>query len=1414
MENKITKKFDRLPSDAGLTFEGVEGIPLEGRKYVKKELDEFINIIKEETKPTIRIIVGEWGMGKDDAYIRYIKPNAKNNYIPLYLSTPTLSNSFKSKEVKALMDTTLNQSLKFLVALFASIKDEQENAPITSQIPDFRAFKDADSFVRKTLSILTQNKEKKLIIYINEFEEILLQDSSLIKDTISGIKETINGQFKPIWENGEFEGCLHFVIAATPDAFYKLQTTEELSLIWGGLGRRIGKITLREIKREEGIEFLWDLLKYSFNGNLPDPPPIMSIGILNGIYRISQGNPGNIVSLFTRLMGSAKINDNYMKIIDYEHFLEFLKDKEISVYGGSTRCLEIENYNKIMSIVEDQRILKLGKDCKQVLSLLIGEHKPFKLLEIEQRLGLDRVVDKIAIINNSLNEKLNIQRAILKLAKLKEGKTIDDIKNKFSEFIRTRDATEVLEIDNFSEPFYKFIDRITFYKFSREKKLEKEIYLPIDDLSILSFFEGISEDRVPEIRNKIRKLCDTSEYYYLASEELLLQIFPTPIPLGLEYIKDREIKMKLWREITRDLVNQQRKYMPEALITILNLSELFTINVEKNVGKDVIIANIEINSLPIRALLYSIRGDIKAEDIEELHKIIKTFKPPLHLILAIYTGEFTEKAKEKLEEKEFDKSGEYILLDIKIHQTLLKKIIIAHKTYTEYLGKIDQKMLLLEAKKITEDELRIYSKINEWIEEQKKRGLIIMDLKSSKSQKALADSLKFYINFMDEIMTSETAFKKNRETLLQFIKFGSKKGFIPDIESVNELEKLSNELAENSFLEKTKNGYKVIDHPVEKRVLKVLSSKREPISSEELRNYFIIGASYQKILEDVFLNILEHKGKIRSYRSQNQRYIELVREIDIRKDLDELFIELQENLSREDIRRYGFCLVAKLRKKRTILVKEFKDFVNNEYSKIKNINNNEILLQKASLLKKLISYFLDEWVPLIEKAAREGKELVNTTKKEIKKLTDDLKYIDDKIRTLIKIETNLINSKEVRDICRLYNTLISIRYSQNYETIKTHFEKYYEENKKLYDHKHHELEYPYFNMKLLILKELTKKVREKINKNSNVTNRLKERFRGIDDKLEKIKMDIKSLTISEKYIISSQIYGFIKVSSKDIMPGLKPERLSIRSILELEDIVTKYLNPIEKNITAIEELIKILKGEIYPKEKELHESIEKRAKDIEYAEKIFDLEDSKEYIEDAKGKLNNIISNYHSQVIIKNRDPNEFLREMKSNNIVKCLNDMMEDLDDIYTTLEDYWRTYQTTAQNYIQLLRDLIKVISKKHKEIDFNSLESSIIVFETMIQPEDFILLTRKLSELENRREEIRNKFYQLIKGILSKNELTVLETIVELSKKRKWIKLETLHSKLKEKNNKLQTKEINEIIGKLKREGYLKIGIGLTL
>ena len=55
---------------------------------------------------------------------------------------------------------------------------------------------------------------------------------------------------------------------------------------------------------------------------------------------------------------------------------------------------------------------------------------------------------------------------------------------------------------------------------------------------------------------------------------------PAPIPRELEFIRNREGRMKLWRDVTKNLAKQYDHYMPAAFTSLIKKSKMFKVDEE------------------------------------------------------------------------------------------------------------------------------------------------------------------------------------------------------------------------------------------------------------------------------------------------------------------------------------------------------------------------------------------------------------------------------------------------------------------------------------------------------------------------------------------------------------------------------------------------------------------------------------------------------------------------------------------------------------------------------------------------------------------------------------------------------------------------------------------------------------------
>jgi len=1397
-----TRIYNRLPSDAGVTFEGFEDIKLKSRESVKEKLEDFMDYCKNARKPAIRVILGEWGEGKTDAYKRYIKPKAEaeNNYA-FFVSASTLSNGYEVPVILKLLKTTSLSAVRFLVVLFSCIREETGE----TRIPDPQNYQDALSYLSAVLNnLIGEERTRRIFIFIDEFEELLLTPARL-RDIISGIKETINGMYTAIDEGGEYEGCVHLIIAATPDAYYRLQADEETSLIFGGLGRRAGVIDLPQIRKEEGIAFLFELLKYAYMNKIPRPFPFSNLGIFNAIFRITRGNPGNIVSLFTRLMNSARINEKFIKVIDSEHFLKFLEKEYIFVYGGSTACLETETFHRFLKIVEDQRIRDIGKKCSLLLKIIVGEFKPFSVEELEERVKYKNIKNLIAIINDNLKRREGIERTILKVSPLRQDKTFRDIEIAFKDFIITTErGDKYIKIDNYSERLDTFEDRISYFTY-KDDNIVRKIYLPSERRSIMSFFEGITFDRAVEIERIINKRLCKDEDYYIASDDLLSQIFPTPVPRELDFIRNREKRLKLWRDVTKNLAEEYERCMPDALIYILKKSKIFPITEKVSHTPEISarFAELTVEGMSINAVFFSVNGDVKGTDIEELWRLVRGRKPPVHCALLIFTGELTQEAEEKIENKGMGKEEENLILEVRVHPTLAKRIICIYKAGFMQAEDVDKILLSSVTKKLVIQELDIPGKINSWLKEQEERGIAISELKIEETSnlREFADTLKFFINFIEYEGTAREIFSKNQE-LLEYTRYAAKKvGLIPDIQ-LPKFNRIVGDLLNNGFLVRLKDRYRIQRHPVENRILKILE-KEIKVSQRELEAFFIL--KNRRYLRDVFLPLLEYKGLI---KKEGNNYL-LTDKNELLSDVENYYRRFKKLTEIERYQNYGYIYMVKERGERFISLTKFDSFIDKLYRQIQEMFglNEEIVLQKLSLMKRLLEHFIEELSPLFEKASEEGEEILTSAHSFQISIKSSIDKVREECNKWLKLKFETENIKEYKEIQKILKEINKCVTLTN-EGIREIINKFKEEEKKKFFFRNDEKNAFYFNPKLYIMNTLFQEMKKK--EIIKIVERVEEEFRIFNSRQKEIESILKEKEIDKKFKISYSILKILNQLSKSILPQTQPMTLKMIELKDLLKFVQQNRQLIDSNLNYLRSCTTLI-DELYDVEEKFVNYLEECRSLSSYAFSVFDIEEYATIAKNFETALKKLTSEYESYLQeIQLENPQLILGKIKD--LKTRISKLKKKLSYERSSIDSKWEEYVKTTEDFISNINDILRLLKRLSRNVE--RIKSQLDKIQKHIAEKGINELDIKLSELEQMKHEVRNALYESLKEVLTENELQLIEfLVVRLKKeKRKWLPVEEIYQ-FAEVNLQIESSRTTEILRKLVNQGILREGIALA-
>ena len=103
---------------------------------------------------------------------------------------------------------------------------------------------------------------------------------------------------------------------------------------------------------------------------------------------------------------------------------------------------------------------------------------------------------------------------------------------------------------------------------------------------------------------------------------------------------------------------------------------------------------------------------LKSIDVEEIDNYIKITEPPIHCCVILYTGDITPDAQEKILDKELGKDGKNVIIDIKLHPNLARRLICTHRVQKENPESIDAVALESVIRSIITLELNFDNKLD------------------------------------------------------------------------------------------------------------------------------------------------------------------------------------------------------------------------------------------------------------------------------------------------------------------------------------------------------------------------------------------------------------------------------------------------------------------------------------------------------------------------------------------------------------------------------------------------------------------------------------------------------------------------------------------------------------------------------
>jgi hypothetical protein len=991
-EDEFLEEFYQLPSITGKDVISLEEYAKLPRAGTYRKIESFLEGVRKSKETKLLFIIAEWGEGKTSIYEGLLKkPEVIKHDLIIPVSTRRLLNAINSYAQK--FYDTQSSGIRFFACLLCAMKDVIENDLVNIKpfdkikIPFKKEDEPTMGFVLNGLRSMfgALNADSRVIIFLDEFEDMLDESSILQNFVIGGLLEVINGYPRCLCE-GTYAGRFHIVIAVTPPAYQKLSTAT-LTDTGRLFGQRAQVIELEKLDRKNAYEFILGVIKYIWNGKLTKLP-FSKTGMFNAIYLATMGNPRAIINVIELLITQAKTYapEGKIKVINPSDFVSILSGRKVKVYGGDVNILDKNSLNMFYKEVETQcknQKLDFNK-CLNFAGMFLAVPVPISEQNIKEELNLkeNEYRDYLNLIGESFNKIWNVWPYIY-----------------FKKIIKGQDA--IYSKVKTPSKLSKIVSALEFYDYNLENQsFDNSLFVPYMALgkmrdehermfrNFIDYFTTFAPELSDEgelrilVDKEIFDLTDKSEERYIMLSPAALNIFyPSPSLFFLDFIEDLDKRFEIGMDLMRNLSSYDRQFR-EGIMALLQDGVSENILVQKGV-KSYEFRDIEVINLTYKmgTLQYDLRSYIHsplklplASANDELSKIkekMKIARIPLLLFfswnplpLEVKNILETLLAPEKGEEGRIFYYLEFPLTTLHCHQ------IVGYALAKEKGYQINEEKWKARATRIL-NELKFEEDLEHFIQEGEIKGYTIRQLYLKNLKPDEVPGILRSLLLTDGNLSER--YGQIRELEEKFKIYGRSFAISSkDFETEKDLKRFIDDLVENKLIKESEDGcYKTDLTECEKRIVAILRQYNRSLSKNEINDFFIRPRYEMNVFDvDIYLKMLIERKKIGSDKDKDYYLI-------VRKQLEEKFRELKNTLNNINNKYknfpYGYMVSVKERKVNSIIIKDCIELLNRlaenverikylpieDGREIKNQKLFELLMESLIDLDKMLEEFVN-----------------------------------------------------------------------------------------------------------------------------------------------------------------------------------------------------------------------------------------------------------------------------------------------------------------------------------------------------------------------------------------------------------------------------------------------------------------------
>ncbi len=897
-----------MPSLAGTDAEAVAGIVgrLESRRSVYQVLGDVVEEMAASGDPVVVFVVGEWGEGK-------------TTVVEGFLRSLVEGRGWRLVEVRA---STLIEYLRGFGDGFERSPSVRFFAALLFAVAESLGLrvKVSSGLREAALEVLERVAGGgKLVVFIDEFEDIVSAGEEYIATVVAGLVGLVNGDVVEVSARcrGDrcFSGRFHLVVALTPPAYTKMVSVRDIATIVSRLRRRVRLIKLNPIPRWEAYELLRSLLAYSIG--VEDPLNVFdNVSLVNPLLVSSMGNAGALVSLIRAIIArSTREGKGCPRRLTASEVRSLFAVTSISVGGAEIPALDHDLYKRV---VDGFR--------KYVESLGLGHGIVEKLEEL-----LTIIVAPCSFLDKNGVREVNEYASTSWLRELGVRRLVY-----IAKAIPLKRALE-----HTPSELQHIVNELVFV--APDGSLV--VAAPASQDDAVNLTVEIIGSRVSEAEKLLKTLADMNgECLLLASPRLVKSIYANPELSYLDFMAERSERLRIYRRV----VSEDHK-----LSLLVGLAALVG---HETIVEDAMAAGETALRLTIRLPVSEARARIllytafQRLDVEELHRLESTVTATIlsgwrpHAILILPLGGVDEEVVPRLERLS---SQVFASIELLPQIDLLSRVKLAaiglkllEETETiEEAVQTATRLRELDSSKYGFDGHRLNHVLRELadkvqiLESTRKaleRGvegapLLIRDPELGydvEKPSELAGALRYYLTVPAPRAKPVEALNAAYNIILNYVIHRHGAGILsPDIDrrEVSTLERYTALLVANGMLEKL-NGELRIDvlSPYERTVLKALEqlgARSEWVQASNIWDLVVVAARNPGT-KKMILQLLAYRGLIETSSKRIDAEKTRVRIVSLEQAKRKI-LELRERIERLKasyvVRSWGYIVSAKAR---------------------------------------------------------------------------------------------------------------------------------------------------------------------------------------------------------------------------------------------------------------------------------------------------------------------------------------------------------------------------------------------------------------------------------------------------------------------------------------------------------------------